>query len=162
MRRIYIDVDGVLANLELRLINTYGAEYKEMSANKLWTTIRDNEKYFFYTLPAFAGAKKFVHTILEKYSKNNYVSILTALPFPTGYLITADADKRAWIRDFIHPAIPVHTIIGGVNKSEYINKKGDILIDDTEKVLYNWRIKGGTAIHHTSFEETLKTLETLL
>ena len=157
-RRIFIDMDGVLVNLEKRLEQRFG-DYKQLSANKLWGSIRDNEINFFFHLDPYENGWHFVETILEKYRDQHYVAILTALPWPTGNLITAAEDKTKWIRKYIHDTIPVHTIIGGVNKPEYINNPGDILIDDTIKVIENWNNKDGRGILHTSFENSLLELQ---
>jgi 5'-nucleotidase len=156
-RRIYIDCDGVLANLGLKLTEIYGKDYKELSSNQLWSSIRDDHHNFFSDLEPYDGAKEFVKFIVETY-KDHYVAILTALPWPTGNLITVDQDKRQWIREYINQTIPIHTLIGGVNKKEYINNPGDILIDDTQKVLDNWTEKKGIGILHASFENTLNEL----
>lgn len=157
--RIYIDMDGVLANLQKTLIDKFGEDYKELSADVMWSNIRDNEINFFFNLDCYDMSQNFVETILEKYSDSHYVSILTALPWPTGNLISAAKDKERWIRKFIHDTIPVHTIIGGANKPQYINNPGDILIDDTQVVIGKWRNKGGIGILHTSFETSLLELE---
>lgn len=160
-QRIYIDCDGVLANLELKLKQIYSEKYKELSSNQLWSSIRDDHYNFFSDLEPYDGAKEFVKFIVDAH-KDHYVAILTALPWPTGNLVTADQDKRQWIREYIHETIPIHTLIGGVNKKEYINNPGDILIDDTQKVLDNWTEKKGVGILHTSFENSLNILENLL
>lgn len=157
--RIYIDMDGVLANLQKTLITKFGEDYKELSADVIWGNIRDNEINFFFNLDCYDMSQNFVETILEKYSDSHYVSILTALPWPTGNLISAAKDKERWIRKFIHDTIPVHTIIGGANKPQYINIPCDILIDDTQVVIDKWQNKGGIGILHTSFETSLLELE---
>jgi phosphoglycolate phosphatase-like HAD superfamily hydrolase len=160
-RRIYIDLDGVLVNLEEKLEELFGKDFKTVSADKMWGTIRDEELNFFLKLRPYNLAYKFVEDIYEKYSDSYYISILTALPWPTGNLITAAKDKEKWVRIYIHDTMPVHTIIGGVNKPEYINNPGDILIDDTPKVLDRWVQKGGVGILHTSYENSLNELKIL-
>lgn len=161
-RRIYIDLDGVLVDLEYKLAQKFGENFKDLSADHIWTDIRDNEKNFFLNLEPYNDGWLFVENILDQYSETHYVAILTALPWPTGNLITADQDKRKWVRKYIHDEIPIHTLIGGVNKPEYLNNPGDILIDDTVKVVERWNKKGGVGILHKSYEESLIELARII
>lgn len=159
--RIFIDIDGVLANLDKKLTELFPDHPEMYYGNKLWAQMGTYPR-FFRTLEPFDGAFEFVDKIIELYWSTHYISILTALPFPTGELVTASYDKNWWIDYFITFNIDVHTIIGGENKCQYVNKPGDILIDDMMKNLIPWAQHGGYGIHHVSFDQSLKDLKHLV
>lgn len=160
--RIAIDMDGVLANLDLFMQNFHGKHWKELEPNFLWRPFSLTEQNLFFKLEPINGALEFLEKIIERYNSTHEIFILTALPYPTGYLITAAEDKERWIRRYLHDTIPVHTVLGGVNKRYFVNSQDDILIDDTEKVIDKWIEYGGRGIKHRNFNESLHHLGNII
>jgi hypothetical protein len=77
-------------------------------------------------------------------------------------LITADVDKRNWIKKHISETIHVHTVMGWHLKKYYITSPNDILLDDIHKNIVSWTEHGGIGILHTSHAESLQLLDKYL
>lgn len=146
--KIFLDVDGVFADFDGRMRELVG-EYKQ-HGNEIWEPIGKIDN-FFYKLDMLPGCLKLV-TMLQHHD----LEFLTALPIPTGKLVTADADKRKWLAEHVSRKIKVNTVIGGKNKALYLkDHPRAILIDDYKRNIDVWHNAGGFGILHTSVENTL-------
>lgn len=151
MTKIYVDLDGVLADFDTQYNTMFGPETREDKI--LWKNIKSVDKWFF-NLPMMKDAQ-----VLLNYLRNHPYGfkILTA----TGLdFEDVSRQKMEWCRVNLGLGRDrVITVPKGVSKSLYAETRYDILIDDTQKVVDAWRAYGGTAILHTSAEDTIKQLE---
>ena len=148
-KKIWLDLDGVFADLQKKLIEVFGPDYKEISPNNLWRRLQE-EDHLFLHLNEIEDAQSLLSSIIKISDEYNCeIEFLTALPYSTGNLSTSRDDKILWVKRHLSITIPVSTIIGGLNKYKFANA-GDILIDDTAKNLGPWEGAGGIGILHGS------------
>lgn len=145
-RRIYLDLDGVMANLEAGLDDLFGPDRdrKEPITNVGWKKILA-EDGFFLKLPAMKGAYEFFNSI-----DSPTLSILTACPH-TRYEDIAK-QKVAWVRKHLSEDVVVLPVHMSDAKPLFMNKPGDILIDDYGKNCRAWEEAGGVAIKHEGID----------
>lgn len=127
--RCFVDMDGVLYKFDNTLT----------SLEPLY------EEGYFRNLPAHKLAKKCMNQLLEKYPNHIYVlSHVLDSPY-------AKNEKLESLKEDFPSLDPQHIILVpyGESKSEYVPmliKKNDILIDDYNHNLEEWKSKGGYAI----------------
>lgn len=153
-RRIALDLDNVFADWNKFVMDHVGEAYSP----NVWYQL-DQVDNLFLQLEIIPGAKEMFESI---WSLNHWydIFILTAIPYPTNKLITCIDDKRAWVAKHLSPDIPVHTTVGGHTKHHWVNRPGDILIDDLQKNLDKWEEALGTGILHIPGQHT-STIERL-
>lgn len=153
--KIYLDMDGVLVDLNQGLINLYGKKYHEMDQSDLWLNrMASNKNFFRHLKPTLYGKILFdyVNSLV-----GSRVEILTAIP----YLDYPDIieDKKYWIQQYISSDVKVNTTVGGLSKADYINSSKDILIDDTLENIIAWEKKGAIGIYHNQYQPERTFLE---
>lgn len=157
--KIFIDLDGVLANFELGVHNLGFNLAKIMSSNDnkkkgfLWATIRKNP-HFWYELELLEDA---LH--LWDYFKSKDSYILTGIPATFGKedFEKVKQSKINWVKK--HLQLPEEKIICCITSKKpsfIVPNHNNILIDDTTKNISNWLNAGGTGIIHKSAEKTIK------
>ncbi len=159
--RLFIDLDDVIVDLWRFIREYHNMPHDAAKIDKHWLTVKDIPRLF-KKLKPIPGSFEFVNTISEQYRDTHYIGFLTSIPKPIGPMITADQDKREWVKRFISDHVPVHTIIGGEHKCQYVNGPTDILIDDLYRNIEAWNNKGGIGVHHTSFENSLQKLSEII
>ena len=162
-KKIWLDLDGVMADMAQKLIEVFGSDYKSIPSNLLWKRLQE-EDHLFLHLNEIPDAQSLLSSIVKIADEYNCeLEFLTALPYSTGNLLTSKSDKISWVRSHLTDKIPVQTIIGGLNKYKFANV-GDILIDDTAKNLGPWEAAGGIGILHESnnYAPTLLKLFSIL
>ena len=148
-KKIWLDLDGCFANMAQKLIEVFGPNYKELSANALWRRLQE-EDHLFLHLNEIKDAQSLLSSIIKITDEYNCeLEFLTALPYSTGNLLTSRDDKILWVKRHLSTSIPISTIVGGTNKYKFASE-GDILIDDTAKNLGPWEAAGGIGILHES------------
>ena len=155
---LYIDLDGVLANFDGKVLEITGKYPNELTTKELWKQLQlvDN---FYYSLGIIKGSEEFLETIL--YVNNINTEILTALPSPSKKLRTAANDKIMWVYDKLDHYIITNCVSNWRMKSYFCRNDDDILIDDQEKNIVNWQEAGGIGILHNNFEDTIQKLKEL-
>lgn len=149
--KIYLDVDGVFADFDKKLAEI--APGLPRMSNEIWGPISKIPN-FFDTLELMEDSLELID-ILKDYD----LEFLTALPRPTGYLHSADTDKRNWLRRNVSETIPINTVVGGVNKVQWLRANpGSILIDDYDRNIKLWEEYGGIGILFTSVPATIDKL----
>lgn len=157
-KMIYIDLDGVLADFNGKVLEIMGKYPHQVTPKELWKTLEHVDN-FYYSLDIIEGSKEFLETIL--YINNINVEILTALPSPSKKLRTSSNDKIMWVYDKLDPYIITNCVSNWRMKSYYCRNDDDILIDDQEKNIVNWQETGGIGILHNNFEDTMQKLKEL-
>ena len=147
MIRLYIDLDGVMADFDKYFFDTFGDESHKLDDKSLWKLINGHGN-FFRNLPLMQGALEFFRSV-----EHLPVSILTACP-KSNYT-TAAVQKRQWVYEHLSKDVTVIPMMGGKNKCLFMHSPGDVLIDDFEKNCIPWREHGGIAIQHKNFDSTM-------
>lgn len=154
MKRIYLDLDGVMADFDKYFLEQFGVVSNSLDDPTLWKWINAHGN-FFSNLPPCEGAIDFYNSLGDL-----NVTILTACP-KTNYTVAA-VQKRDWVYRHLSPNVTVIPMLGGKNKCLFMHSPGDILIDDYEKNCIPWREHGGLAIQHKNFVDTTKQLDLFL
>jgi hypothetical protein len=159
--KIYVDMDGVLANFEKRYIELFrespdsGRERKEFSQN--WPTFIEGKH--FETLDWWPGGPELI-TYLGINVPLDSVEILSSSG-GNKYHDQVVIQKNKWIETFNLPEWKVNVVAGRKKKAEFATPDS-ILIDDTLDVIQAFRASGGIGIHHKDIGNTLMLLDIYL
>ena len=160
VEKIYLDMDGVLADFERGIRELCGVEPVKQGARRpqeedlMWEKARE-VGHFYAKLMPMPGAIEMFQKIYGRYGDK--CEILTGIPKPRRGLTTAGEDKIAWVRRYLSEDIAVH-IVFREEKKNYCKGKGSILIDDYEKNIKEWIENGSTGILHINARNTLDEL----
>jgi hypothetical protein len=142
---IYLDLDGVLADFERKAQEVLGDCWREEIENDGWGKFAQHPRIF-STLPVMHGANELYEFCCNLTGDKNRVQLLTALPSRVDFREAA-RDKIEWARKHIDKHVRVN--FGPYAKDkQYHCRIGDILIDDMEINILQWRDRGGHAILH--------------
>jgi len=152
MTRIYVDLDGVLADFDKQYDEMFGTETRYDPI--LWKNIESVPDWF-ANLPMMEDAQELIDFVsIHPYGWE----VLTA----TGHKYEENTrQKTLWCEQNL-PRVKVNTVPKGVDKAKYVRNKWDILIDDTPKVIKAWVDAGGTGILHTSAKDSIRQLQEFL
>ena len=164
IKKIFFDMDGVLADFDRGVRELCGMEpapqgvgWKPGADAPMWAKIREVEHYY-DRLELMPGAKHMFDTLRSKYGDR--VEILTAIPKPDKGILTADEDKRKWVRRLLSTDVVIN-IVYRAEKPSFCTGKDCILIDDFIDNVEAWEACGGTGICFTSAEDVLEKVERL-
>lgn len=157
INQIFLDLDGVMTDLPKSAKRLMGDDYGSLPADDFWKHLNSVDHFFLHLDPM--PKYKTLWNYLQ--STKIPLTILTAIPRPTGNLKTAEEDKIAWVRKYLSETIPVITVIGGINKAKYATSDS-LLIDDLKRNTDAFIEAGGHSILHTSISRTIVELHTLL
>lgn len=149
-RRLYLDLDGVMADFDAHFPALFGVDHRDLLDAAMWKQITSHGS-FFRTMPVCAGALDFFAAI-----RHLQPIILTACP-KSDYANVA-RQKREWVREHLGTDVMVLPSAGGTAKPMFMHEPGDILIDDFERNCKAWIDHGGVSILHTSFDDTCEQL----
>lgn len=143
---IYFDMDGVLADFRVGVeqlkIPYVPADTTDKAADDaMWDAIRV-DAHFYAGLPEIPGG---VWLFKALQAAGLAPEILTAVPKPVHNIPNAAGDKIAWNEAHLGPGIRTHICL----RAEKINMcRGpqDILFDDLEQNIQEWRKAGGTGV----------------
>lgn len=157
--KIYVDMDGVLSDFRKRFVELYKEcpEVDYPSKNKQKTAYRSRFDDFvtngqFATLepmPDFEKGASFLESIEVDYA----ITILSSTAREL-YLEEVSKQKEKWLMDW-EVSYPAIFVPGKKLKQEYACTSG-LLIDDTIANVDQWREKGGKAILHKSWQQTIE------
>jgi len=160
--KVYLDMDGVLADFDKRFTDLAGMGPREFEdqygKNRFWDFIDEEHKLKFWVgIPVMPGAQALV----------DYVR-------PYDYeLLTAPSRKKEsrlgkslWVRNHIKDVFGSKPIINFRQAKEKQNvkpqlSKFDILVDDRADTISRWNAAGGTGILYTSAGQTISALKKL-
>ena len=161
--RVYIDMDGVLANFDKGVQELAGfqrlsqEERDDDKVNAMWAAVRA-VPHFYDNLEPMPGVLGMFRSIYEEYGER--CEILTGLPKPYRRIPDAEPDKRKWVSRLLSDKIVVNTCIRE-DKVKFCKDKSCILIDDLGSNISDWEKHGGTGICFVSAEDTLAKLDAL-
>jgi hypothetical protein len=159
IKKIYLDMDGVLCNFEKRYIERYGTgplgedrDRKEFSKN--WHDFVLSGQ--FETLDWFAGGKELIEYVNSTGIRVEILSSSGGIPYHT----EVRDQKIKWLcENGLNYAV---NIVPGRKVKKYFSYEGNLLIDDTPDVIEAFNKGPGVGILHKDLDVTLETLEILL
>lgn len=161
LKRIYVDMDGVLCDFLKRFYEIYGVQPERdyPSKNAAKTEYKERFKAFIKdgnfetldTMPDYALAMEFLCSVENKYE----IQLLTSSAKPK-YMDDISLQKHIWLKkhDIHWPVI----IVTGKKLKQYYATPVSLLIDDTLSNVVEWRDRGGPAIWHTSWAKTIREI----
>lgn len=156
---VYVDLDGVLANLTAHYAESFGVvPTHEMAEDEFWQPIFETQPDIFARLPLMPDAHEGWRGLcaLLTNATRHYLHpvILTAAP---KRLPRSVHDKRVWVSR--HFGAHVEVIATTSPKHLYATSR-DILIDDWPKRhRKRWEKAGGVFVAHESWARTLTSVE---
>ena len=159
--KVYLDMDGVLADFDQRFKDISGMEPREFEAKygtkEFWNLIDEENKISFWVgIPEMPGAKALVDAV----KKYNYELLTSPSAKKQSYL-----GKILWVRNHSN-------LFGGKPRINFKRAKEkhevkpeltktDILIDDREDTIGRWNAAGGTGIVYKNVGQVLNDLKKL-
>ena len=159
--KIYVDMDGVVADFDQRFRDLAGMGPREFEEkygkNAFWDFIDegDNKLVFWVGIPPMSDAKQ----LIDYVSKYDY-EMLTAPSLKKQSLM----GKGLWMKNQtnkgLFPSKPKVNYKSAKNKKDFA-APNNILIDDREDTINSWNAAGGIGILHTSAASTISQLKKL-
>jgi hypothetical protein len=155
--KIFVDLDGVVADLDKMVQGRTGRTFAELRAmgigfSKFVERERAGGRSIFDDLDKMPDADQLWNYVV-KYSP----SILTATGEPA---VPAKAEKIRWVHDNLHSFDNIYTTVRGTDKKQWA-ADNHILIDDRDLNIGTWRRAGGIGILHTDAASTIAALKEL-
>ena len=153
--KIYLDMDGVIADFDKRYKELYKIAPKEADTYKTF------DKFF----TQFIDTREFATLDLMP-DAMVLINYLRSLPIPTEILSSTSSERRdapvreqkiEWLNNH-KIEFPVNLVPGKRLKREFSNENS-ILIDDTSQNIDQWRAEGGIGILHTDAITTIGILK---
>jgi len=160
--KVYLDMDGVLADFDQRFRDISGMEPREYE-NKygrkaFWDLIDEENKIKFWVgIPVMDGAAALVDAVKDY----DYELLTSPSAKKQSYL-----GKILWVKNHIGSVFPSKPRINFKRAKEKHEVKSqlsqtDILIDDREDTIGRWNAAGGTGIVYKSIGQVLNDLKKL-
>ena len=159
MTTLYLDMDGVVADFDEYAARTLGVPPSQgIYPDEVWNKLAANPRIY-RDLIKTPCADQLVFQCSSIARRLGYdLKFLTAVPKGND-VPWAFYDKVYWARHNF-PTIPV--MFGPYSKDKWRHcRPGDILVDDRESNIAEWRVAGGIAIHHVNIDTTLHELSNL-
>lgn len=163
IEKIYIDMDGVLADFDRGFRELCGMEPVNQSdpdptlADVVWDNVRKVPHYY-DKLEVGPGAGEMFRILYETYGDK--CEILSAIPKPHRNIEHAKEDKINWVKRELSDTVKIN-IVYRAEKKQFCTSKGCILIDDFRKNIREWEEAGGTGILYTSAADALEAISKL-
>lgn len=158
VKRIFIDMDGVLADFNTGVETLTGDPFPNNEIGRNDYDARKEEltnKRLFRHLPPMDDMWDLLGYV--RHTKLPW-EILTAAGLVNRELVVFD--KNEWIKRYVDPTVPVTCTFTGTQKAAFAFE-GSVLIDDREKNIKAWEDAGGIGIVHTSAKNTIDILKDL-
>ena len=157
--KVYLDMDGVLADFDQRFRDISGMEPREFEnkygTKAFWNLIDEENKVKFWVgIPPMPGAADLVNAVKDY----NYELLTSPSAKKQSYL-----GKILWVKNHTGSVFPSKPRINFKKaKEKHLIKpqlaKTDILIDDREDTIGRWNAAGGTGIVYKNISQVLNDL----
>lgn len=159
-RKIYIDMDGVLADFFSEWEFLIGKNWRQIKNTKNALDNIKQDKTFWLRLGLLENGKKIITFFQNKKLKYNILST------PLAGDKKCINQKKVWINMHLN-FYPPQQILFSENKEKYAlneNGLGNILIDDFGKNIFHWKKNGGIGIKHKDhkFYRTQESLNQII
>lgn len=162
MRKIFVDMDGVLADFDTGYEQKFGVRPRKdannIDSNVDWDLVRTTPNFYMH-LPPMPDMEELWHGVilLATQYQCTWPVVLTGIPYS---IVQAASNKRKWAAKNLGDHIQM---ICCLSKEKYkFASPGDILIDDWTKYEQRWIDAGGVFIHHLNAALSLETLRKIL
>lgn len=159
MKTLYLDMDGVVADFDEYAARTLGVPPSSgIYPDEIWYKLASNTRLY-RDLNKTPYADQLVSECMDFALTKGYdLYFLTAVP-KSNDVKWSFYDKVLWAQKHF-PDIAV--MFGPYSKDKWQHcNAGDILIDDRQSNIDEWRSAGGFAIHHVGLDSTLYELSRL-
>jgi hypothetical protein len=156
--KLFVDLDGVLADFDGGVLRVTGRLPHQQSAQDMWRRLAAAKPPFFEGLDWTADCGEKLWAAIAPFSP----AVLTGLPRGAW----AEPQKRRWCARFLGASVKVHCC-PSKDKKNYaasclrLEKRRPVLIDDRQQNCEEWQRAGGTAVLHTCLDSTLRQLREL-
>ena len=160
--KVYLDMDGVLADFDQRFRDISGMEPRDFEnkygRKEFWNLIDEENKIKFWVgIPVMDGAAALVNAVKDY----NYELLTSPSAKKQSYL-----GKILWVKNHTGSVFPSKPRINFKRAKEKHEVKPqlsqtDILIDDREDTIGRWNAAGGTGIVYKSVGQVLNDLKKL-
>jgi len=159
IKKIYLDMDGVLCDFEKKFTEYYGALSLAKRDRKQWSGDWEDfivNKKGFEKLDWFSGGHELLNAVRNTKLPVEILSSSGGEKFHG----EVTAQKIKWLRK--HGInYKANIVTGRKKKAEYATPE-TVIIDDTEDVIRYFKQAGGVGILHKDIKETLMKLKELL
>jgi len=157
---VYVDMDGVLADLFNHVADIHDVEHYNQMSNEQWDEFfkKTNAEELFANLPPFSTANALLAMVRKM--AGGYKILSSPLNFDKEGSIRG---KRAWLAK--HISVPADGYVFEHDKQIYakgFEGQPNILIDDWGTNIKKWRAAGGIGIKYQADENSLSELKTAL
>ena len=155
MYRLFLDLDGVLADFDAGVLRATGQRPQALTDRQMWPVLA-RTRGFYEDLPWMPDGR-----LLWEFSLPHSPVIVTGLPLGPW----AEPQKRAWCKRELGADIPVLCCLSrekGRHAAELLGpEEVMVLVDDRLKVQQGWEDAGGVFILHTSAASSITALREL-
>jgi len=153
-RKVYVDMDGVIADFFQALENKYNVEHwKDLDIDKSILELKGTD--FFGTIPKFETSDTLI-SYIDKLTNGEWIILSSPLRYDNK---NSSFWKRHWLDK--HNYNPSDAIFTSVKEKYAMNRaytKGNILIDDKPTNIQKWIDKGGIGILYQANQDSLDYL----
>lgn len=149
MKKLFVDLDGVLADFDRGVLAVTGKRPEELSLKTMWGALSRAPR-FFETLDFMEDAEA-----LWRFCLPHHPTILTGLPLGSW----APSQKKRWVARMLGAHVPVITCMSR-DKPRWSGPE-HVLVDDRASAREGWERKGGIFVHHVSAEQSIAALRRL-
>jgi FMN phosphatase YigB (HAD superfamily) len=159
IKKIYLDMDGVLTDFEKRFAEKFGYPAMAVRDRKNFSIewpqfIADKE---FETLEWFPGGQQLLSFIRE----HNHITVeMLTSSGGVKHHEEVKEQKKIWLKKMGITYKP-HVVPGRKHKAKYA-EPDVVLIDDTKDIIDSFNAAGGIGILHRNVDDTINTLKELL